>query len=94
MRRSGETYRHVLQALLAASKGDHVVFVSNTRGHADIAFDYLRTLTSCLTDVWYTQNKVVFPGGGSVEIITEHKYKIKEIFRGRRCIFIFDRVIL
>lgn len=69
-RRSGRTYRLVLQGLAAASGGKKVVYLARTQGGRDYA---ARLALRCLPDnpdgVSVSRTKTKFPSNGVIEFL-------------------------
>ena len=94
MRATGNTYRAILRAIAVASEGENILFVSNTRPHADVALRIAQMITNGLMGcVTYTQNEIKFKNGGFLEITTEDIFFQKERegkYNGMKAKRVFD----
>lgn len=93
MRRSGQTFRAVLEALKTASGGKEVFLTaSHGRRNEERIFDMARTLCSSVLgdDMKYDRNRLVirFPNGGHVHFSTVHH--ATPSLRGRDAEFVHD----
>ncbi len=80
IKQSGRTFRKVLQALVDASYGRHIVYISNTPQHLEHAKMTAERAAINNSHVQMSKNKICFrdAGAGCVDFITAEQHLQRE----------------